>query len=674
MRVSHFGSGAVAGSLLALAVTVGGCAGETPQPVAPVAPSAPVAPAVPVVDLAPVPEPEDIVVLARWKDPNTTIGGLTGCAGVPQTLADAEIKRLLDRALGRAFRGGVDGKQIAEDIALDAPVDLVVTLDVGKHGQLGALVAFSIGLSSIERAKAALEGAGALVELMPGYWRVGVKEAGDLTCVVAPSAGNTQARLVCGPHDRDVSALAPYMTHSLPLSPPPPQDVHAEMRFVPVDARYGSELRRILDLLPGLARMQGIGDPRFDTALDEAATALSGEGAALLADLDRMSIDLTVDKAACLTGSASLQFRNKTSWLVNTMLDRIDRAGPPPAIYWRAPLDSASASYGRAVDGARYAPILKALRGLIEGKLAKMQIGSDADRKALVALLNPPIGKDTTYVVASGHGPPPKMVALDGKPTEDQIVDAIASSYLGWTVVGFDEGPATLSKLVKDSVGVWSRKGLVDPLRKALGKDGEVLPSAKLVAAPAQLGKGALDVELHIDLPKKGLDDAKKKPAKGSGMNFHVLLMGEAQRTWLAVGTDRDDLVKHLLASKTGAPDSGTLAARPGLEPLRAGKAMGSGFFTLGAVTHGIAEVLNGPLIPAAASPVVADLAKTLKNLPHQGDTPIFVVSNVTQTGGAQAANSRSDLVLNVQRGSLEDFGAILLTVHRIATSLGLRP
>jgi hypothetical protein len=147
--------------------------------------------------------------------------------------------------------------------------------------------------------------------------------------------------------------------------------------------------------------------------------------------------------------------------------------------------------------------------------------------------------------------------------------------------------------------------------------------------------------------------------------------MGEPHATWLALGADRDELVKRLLVSKSGAPDAGTLASRSGLEPLRAGKAIGSGFFTLGAFTHGIADLLNGPLIPPAAGPVVADLAKTLKNLPHQGDTPIFLVSNVSTTGPTSA---KSDLVLNVQRGSLEDFGAILLTVHRIATSLGLRP
>src|SRR5262249_28200778 len=156
------------------------------------------------------------------------------------------------------------GNQIADVVALDAPVDLVMSLDQGRRGQPGAMFAFSMGLTSLERAKSTLEAAGPLVELQPGFWRVGAKEAGALTCVVGPAAGSAPARLVCGPPDRDVSALGPYLARNLPVAAPPAQDIHAELRFAPIEARHGGDLRRGLNLLPGLARMQGIGDPRFD--------------------------------------------------------------------------------------------------------------------------------------------------------------------------------------------------------------------------------------------------------------------------------------------------------------------------------------------------------------------------------------------------------------------------
>ena len=88
-------------------------------------------------------------------------------------------------------------------------------------------------------------------------------------------------------------------------------------------------------------------------------------------------------------------------------------------------------------------------------------------------------------------------------------------------------------------VAVYGRKGLVDPLRRTLGRDAEALPTLKLVPAPAQLGKGSLDVEIHVDVPDRGKHDAGAKKKKNPGVSVHVLLMGEAKSTWIAIGTNR---------------------------------------------------------------------------------------------------------------------------------------
>jgi hypothetical protein len=345
--------------------------------------------------------------------------------------------------------------------------------------------------------------------------------------------------------------------------------------------------------------------------------------------------------------------------------ERADRQGPPPAIFWRAPVDSESASFSRASDPARVAPILHTLRLLLEGKLAKEQIGSEADRKALGALLSDPLGKDTNIVFASGHASlPPRPAGKGGKLTEDEIAEEIAQGYLGWYLIGFDEGPAAPSKVLKEAVAAYGRKGLVDPLRKALGRDAEILPTVKTIPAPAQLGKGALDVEMHFDLSRRKSSDDKKK--KGAGLSIHILLMGEAQSTWIGVSSNRDDLVKHLLAAKSGAPEAGTLAARSGLEAIRSGKALGSGFVTVGMFTRSLGNVLHGPLVSGATSGPLADFANTLDHLPHKGDTPIFFTST------AQSAGPRSELTFDMTKGSFEDVGAILMTLNRIAESQGL--
>ena len=652
-----------------MALAVLGCA-ETPPAAAPTGPVAPVAvePLVPVAvapDLTPVAEPSDLILVARWANPNATLSRFGGCTGLPQQILDQSAAALVERALDEALRGGADAKALADVVARDAPVDLVGALETGRRGQPGVALAFSVGLTSLERAKSAIEVAGPVMEFQPGYFRVG-SGSSELSCVVGAASGPAPARLVCGMHDRDVAALAPYLTRNLAAAPAPARDLHAELRFVPIEARYGGELRSLLTALPKFARFKGIGEPRFDDALDVAAHALGEEGKALTSDLDHVSVDLSVDPSACLTGAVALQLRGKSSWLSGTIVERASKSGPPPAIFWRAPIDSDSASFGRGTDAARYDPILRTLRGLLEGKLAKEQIGSEADRKALGALLAMPFGKDTNVVFASGHPSGAPKPASAEKLSREQLAASLAASAIGWHLVGLDEGPAALGKLIKDIVAVYGRKGLTDPLRRALGHDAASLPTVKLVPAPAQLGRGALDVELRFALEREGdppADAAAKKKATPV-LALHVLLMGEARAAWLAVGADRDELVKRLLAVRGSAPDAGTLAARAGLEPLRSGTALGAGFVTLGTLTRGFASVLSSPVV--GRTRILGDLVNTLNNLPHKGETPIFLGATTT------AAGPRTELAVNMQKGSLEDLGAILLTAHRIATSTGL--
>ncbi len=131
-----------------------------------------------------------------------------------------------------------------------------------------------------------------------------------------------------------------------------------------------------------------------------------------------------------------------------------------------------------------------------------------------------------------------------------------------------------------------------------------MLPTVRLVPAPPALGKGALDVELRFDVTPRRDASAKgdKKNEKKSSFALHALLMGEPQSTWIAFGANRDELVSRMLAAKAGAPEGGTLAARPGLEPLRSGKAVSSGFITLGSVTRSLASALTNPAVGQRAN------------------------------------------------------------------------
>ncbi|MEP7121412.1 MAG: hypothetical protein ABJE95_10900, partial [Byssovorax sp.] len=501
----------------------------------------------------------------------------------------------------------------------------------------------------------------------------------------AVSAGATPARLVCAEREKDVTTLAPYLTRTMPTQASLASDFHLELRVVPLDTRFGDQLRQQLRGLPILAQTQAtIGEPDFDNAVMASAGALSDEIGAFVGDLDRLQIDATIDKGSCLTSTTALQMRGKSSWIVNSLIDRSDRVGPPPAIYWRAPRDASSAFYGHAADPSRYTEILRTLRTMLVGAMKKVGVGSDDDRKALAELVALPLGKDTSTMSSSGHSdlsaskPAAKPVAAKpgAAPAGKTSTLATSLSNLGWYVMGFDDGADAIAKQLKDIVAVYNRKGLHDPLKKALGDDAIYLPSVKIVAAPAALGKGALDIEVKLDLPddvpwtppagalldqstrggKPGAKPAKPavKPARAkTTLTFHMLLVTEGKTAWFGFGADRDDVVKHLLMSKTGAPDTGTIASRTDLGPLRNGKYLSGGFFTLNTFLKAFENGLSTGL--AAKPAELAEAKRVMSGIPNKGETPIFFTT--LSTGGA---TPRSEMKVEMTKGSFEDIGSMV--------------
>ncbi len=160
----------------------------------------------------------------------------------------------------------------------------------------------------------------------------------------------------------------------------------------------------------------------------------------------------------------------------------------------------------------------------------------------------------------------------------------------------------------------------------------------RLVAAPPALGKGALAVEIKFDIPpekpvpaKGGKGAAKAPPAppaaKGERVTFtlHVLLMPDGKNTWLAFGANKDDLLKHLAVARSTAPESDTIATRPGLELLRDSKNISGGFTTLSSFAKTAMLSLGGP----GAVADQAQAASVLGRMPHQGETPIFMTSTI---------------------------------------------
>lgn len=642
--------------------------GPAPEPAAPttaataVPPPAPPPPSAPELDLSPVPEPADVIGVARWKSPTGSLSAIASCAGMPPQILDAGAKSGVTEIVRRMLRDAVDTDAFASVVSTDAPVDAVAVLDPSPK-KPGVLAAFSIGLTSLERAKQAAEAKAALVELVPGVWKLGAKARRGPTCAIAASAGATPARLVCGDREKDLTALAPYLARTLPTRETLGPDLHAEVRFGPVEARYGGMMRQGLSQLPVLAQTYGLGEPKFDRALVDAASGIQQELVALTRDFDKLTIDVGLGAGACLTGSGTLDLRGTSSWLGGTLVEQAGKAGPPPDIFWRAPKDSESVLFSRGGDPARLTAIRKTLQALAEGALAKAQVGTPADRKAIADLLDVPLAKNVASVQASGHGTPPPP-GQKAKP--QQVFDGLLDAMIGWSLVGVEDEATAHVKWLKDFVAAYNRAAVQARLKKELGDEAKFLPTVKAVTAPTKLGKGSFAIELAIkDIPlPDSMADGNNKGKKATVRAVaHVLLMPDGKRTWFAIGVNRDELVKRLLSVKADAADAATIATRPGLEPLRTAKLTSGGFLTVASFTRSFGSSLGylGNIVQGGMPSDAQKLATVLGALPHKGETPILLTSTVTGTSPV-----RAQLTFSLPKDAVEDVTAALVNASKL--------
>lgn len=662
--------------LAALVLLAGPTAcGPSPTPAVPTAggevqvgPAQP--PAGPAYDLSPVAEPADIVGLVRWSNPAATLSSVASCAGLPPSLAESGAQGVFAGVLRELVSPSIQADQLAAVIAVDAPLHLIAALDDGsKRGK--PVAAVSIGLASLERAKGAIEAGASLTEVKPGMWKIGGKEPSKSSCFLAASAGSTPARLLCGERDRDVLTLGPYLARTLPTLVGEGRDLHAELRFTSLSAKYGAMAKQQLRGLPILAQSQlSINQPRFDRALSDAAIALQGELEALIDDAGKAFIALQADSQACVNLTAGLELRGQSSWLAGTIADNANRAGPAPALYWRMPKDSHGAFFGYGSDPARYEGILKTLREMLEGWMEKEKIGKPADRKALADVLSLPLREATPSVSAQGYPELPPAGAWSGEVTPAELVNRLMDGLSGWNLIGIEAAPDAIVKYVKNAVTAYNTTGLRARLRD-IDVDPKNLPTVKTVPAPKELGKGALAVEIQIKSPELGAGAATgaapKAKAKPVTVTLHLLVMGDDndKATWIAFGHDKSDLLRRLAIVKAGAPEAATLASRPGLDALKTGKFPYAGFMTLAPLTRS-AQAMLSALTDAGAGGALPEearqLGEALTKLPHKGEGLMFLTTQVQGDGAP-----RVELTFTMSKPVLEDLGALLVAGLQMA-------
>ena len=622
-------------------------------------------------DLSPVAEPADIVGIARWRSPMATVSNLASCAGIAPIIVEVNARMLVDQALREVIRGGIDTRKLAGLLALDAPVDVIVALDPQQRPR-PPFVGVAVGLTSLDGAKVAVAPDGQPQELSPGVWRV--KSERGAACAIAASAGATPGRLICSEKEKSLMALAPYLARNAPGMDPGGPDLHVEARVSVLRKRYGAQFQNMLRSAPGAIQAEyGLGDERFDRLLFESAAAAQEDVGKLLEDLSTITAEVRSERSGtCLRATADVELSSTSSWLASTLSDRLDRSGPPPALYWRQPRDSELAIYTRGVDPARFSTVLPKARDLVDAALAAGGVTVPADRKRVTDLIDLPHGKDATTVFS--HGPvdaPLPSVDPAAKGGSQKIMEAGFTRVLGWTLIGVDEGPAVMKKRLKATVDAYKAQSVQSMLKKELGADdAKGLPTLKSGAAPATLGAGSEALEITFPRVETPRYDYSGAPTFVS-LKLHVLLMADGDSTWLAIGGSKDELVKRLAAVKSGAADKDQLATRGDLDLLRNGKQMFGGFLSAAPVAQklGAAIQTSGALDPRFVPGHFQALGQSLFTLPNRGQTPIFLTLN-----GTPGPSTKLGLAIDLQQGTFQDAKSLALGAYSFFSRMGLLP
>ena len=657
-----FASPLPATTLLAFAVA---CGGAPPAP--PATAKEEVKPASqPVAEVVkPQNEPEGVVATLRWRNPSETVMSLASAGGVPSDMASEGVRSLL-RIIGKEAAHGSDGAALAELIATDAPVDvLVLAGDSSGNTEPKPGLIVSVGLTSFDRAKTLVQKSGKA----NGGDSGGIVRFDD-SCVLAEAKGKAPGRMICGDDSVEsrLGEFAGYVARDLPLQPSKDSDIRGEIRVGSIDKRFG--LRKTIASFPLAMLAAGVDNKILSNALMDAADALRAEALALLGDVGVVGFDIKSDPATGLTLSVNADTRSTASWTLTSAAATASHAGPAPAAFWRLPKDATSASYSTPIPAERFDGILKVLGQLADGGLDYLKV-SPADRKAVVHVLEKTSANPTFSVMAQG--------STENAPKAANSSNPFLSAFSGWTIHGADRPTAIDVAKLKEFVAVYNRATLQAAAKKALARDAAYVPTIKMVPTPKELGKNGVAIEIVANLPDPqsspaptpgtrktsnsktlGGPMATTKPAapKTTKVTFFLYVLGDGAVTWTAFGTEKKALLEKLAIVKTSATEQ-TLASRTDLDPLKDAKWISGGFGTLLPLIHMITTTSGA----SAYSGIIQSMVRTL---PHKGEAPMF--SHVA------FQNGRLEYVFWIPKAPLEDVGTVVTGAASLAQAFGGNP
>jgi hypothetical protein len=516
--------------------------------------------------LTPVAAPENIVGVATLRAPTRT----------PDVA-------MAWTALGLSWRTMIESGPAAPFLPvlnLDAPVDVVVTLDPKVKNRPRAFVAASIGVTSRKAALDVFEGMKMPVELIePGVH--GVRPNDNTFCFLSAALGVAQARLVCGEDRESVELLHPYLTRGNPSDRAGNADLHVELLAETPWRLFGDKTQFLRLGVPMMLGEVSIGNPDFDAALRDAATAIVDELILGLGDLDQLRLDawLHSGEGALQANELELKlgsdFKSAKSWAARSLATSEKRAAIAPDSFWKLPADVTEAVYYAPSDPAAIEGALTVVERLLRSGLGHLGASASVQRewptasRAVISLPGP-------MVLGRGDAPAPAA----GATLNDR--DSLRAS-LGYTIVGVEDPDNRVAAWLEQTLRLYDDATLRKSLTQKYGLEVSKLPKAQSRKGPSRLPESrvyevAVPAAVYAEaLDKPGVDAAKL----GGPIPLFFMLFREGQRTWLGFSSYAPLLEERLTSVLAPVGAGATLERKEGLSRLRREPANIGGFWTL---------------------------------------------------------------------------------------------
>ncbi len=485
-------------------------------------------PAASAIDLSPVSAPANIVAQGRIQSLENSLGVASSLLGAPKDAAEQTARGLLAEFFKRQLRLEVDPMALADQIALKGSVDLMATLVEGERPDVN--LAFTMPLTSLDGVK--LAAGERLLEVSPGLWSLSSDRA-RVKCFVMASAGEIQVRLVCGLDEEDVELLGPYLVRTAAVAPASAKDLELTLDVGMVNAKYGELVRKMGPSLAGVAsRKFHRGVDAYDQAIDGLFKFGAAELGGVLADVKDLRLTAVLDpaKGVKLDLGGSLAAAPSSS-LVKSL---VTAPSGMPALFERGPKDTASGVFFNVGDTAMASQLFAAGRGLVQGLLEAQKVGSDAERKKMLAFFDAPFGSGTSVSIFGGAS---KLApAKPAKSTADKW-QAGFDAIFGFYLIGVNSKPEAVGQWLESGVAAFNQPGIQKAVLATVSKDEQL--GLKKVKAPKELGAGAFAFELNIG----------NKKDKSTG-KLHFLVGPDGDSSWIAAGFDQAELIERISRAK----------------------------------------------------------------------------------------------------------------------------